>query len=153
MRISDWSSDVCSSDLKVKELAESALAEAGKGIALSETAKAAIDEALIAMNEVKGRLDEAEQKIARKGNDDEVSHKSAGYKVIEDEGVKTFMASTRFSPVCGSISAAPSPWPTSARRLNCSPLSLSISSDRQARVVISHAPHPGPTPPPRAATK
>jgi HK97 family phage major capsid protein len=80
---------------KVKELAESALAEAGKGIALSETAKQVIDEALVAMNEVKGRLDEAEQKIARKGGGEEVSHKSAGYKVIEDDAVKTFMASPR----------------------------------------------------------
>jgi HK97 family phage major capsid protein len=76
----------------VKEIAEKAVAEAEKGVPLATTAKELADEALLGMNEAKSRLDELEQKMARKGADEREAFKTAGYQVIEDEGVKAFMA-------------------------------------------------------------
>lgn len=55
----------------VKAIAEKALAEAEKGIPLSTTAKELADQALTGMNEAKARLDEVEQKLARRGAADD----------------------------------------------------------------------------------
>src|SRR3546814_10589503 len=55
MRISDWSSDVCSSDLQ----------------------------AITGMNESKARLDEIEQKMARKGSGEGDERKSLGEMATE----------------------------------------------------------------------
>jgi HK97 family phage major capsid protein len=45
--------------------------------------------------ELKARLDDAEQKLARKSTDQSTGFKSAGYRFIEDDGVKAFMADQR----------------------------------------------------------
>jgi HK97 family phage major capsid protein len=79
----------------VKEIAEKALAEAEKGTPLATTAKELADEAITGMNEAKTRLDELEQKIARKGEDDGPSFKSAGEMFVENDDVKAFMAAGR----------------------------------------------------------
>lgn len=80
----------------VKEIAEKALAEAKKGIDMSASFKQLADEALSGMNEAKARLIELEQKAVRSGNGDEPhAHKSAGYQFIENEGVKSMMASPK----------------------------------------------------------
>jgi HK97 family phage major capsid protein len=76
----------------VKEIAEKAVAEAEKGVPLANTAKELADEALTGMNEAKARLDELEQKMARKAEIEGTEFKTAGYQVIEDEEVKSFMA-------------------------------------------------------------
>lgn len=52
---------------EVKAIAEKALAEAEKGIPMSKTAKELADQALTSLNETKARLDELEQKAARRG--------------------------------------------------------------------------------------
>lgn len=75
----------------VKELAEKALAEAGKGVTMSETAKQAVDEALTGMNEAKARLDEIEQKMVRGGNEPQ-PQKTPGQMLTDDEGIKSFIA-------------------------------------------------------------
>lgn len=80
---------------ELKAIAEDAVGKASKGETLSEGAKQKADEALTAANEAKARLDEVEQKIARKGGDEKVSRKSAGYQFIENEGVKAFLANPR----------------------------------------------------------
>lgn len=51
------------------------------------------DEAFKEHNEAKARLDELEQKMARRGSEERISQKSAGYIVAEDEAVKSFAAS------------------------------------------------------------
>ena len=56
---------------EVKALAEEALGKAAKGEELSASTKQLADEALTALNEAKARLDEVEQKLARKKQDDE----------------------------------------------------------------------------------
>jgi len=75
----------------VKGLAEKALAEASKGVKLSETDKQAIDEALVGMNEVKGRLDELEQKTARTGPEGGARVQTPGQAYAENDDVKAFM--------------------------------------------------------------
>ncbi|RZJ46280.1 MAG: phage major capsid protein, partial [Brevundimonas sp.] len=76
----------------VKSIAEKALAEAEKGIPMSEAAKELADQAITGMNEAKARVDDLEQKMARRGGDTAEGRKSAGYAYIENDDVKSFMA-------------------------------------------------------------
>jgi HK97 family phage major capsid protein len=80
---------------EVKSFAEQIEGRVKVGEDFSKSAKEQIDDALNSMNEAKARLDEMEQKIARKGEEQNVGFKSAGYRFIEDEGVKSFMADQR----------------------------------------------------------
>jgi HK97 family phage major capsid protein len=70
---------------KVKELAEKALAEAEKGVPLSQAAKELA---------AKARLDEMEQKMARQPSADQRAA-TAGERFIEDESFKSFAGQTR----------------------------------------------------------
>lgn len=76
----------------VKGIAEDAIGKAKAGEKLTEAAATKADEALTAMNESKARLDDLEQKMARRGNDMPERAKSAGYQYIENEDVKSFLA-------------------------------------------------------------
>ncbi|MDP4024453.1 phage major capsid protein [Methylobacterium sp. NEAU 140] len=78
----------------VKAIAEKALAEAQKGTPLASTAKELADQAISGMNEAKARLDEVEQKMARRGEPGD-RHLTAGERVVEDEGLKSFASQTR----------------------------------------------------------
>lgn len=73
---------------EVKAIAEKALAEAEKGIPMSATAKELADQALTGMNEAKTRLDELEQKMARRGAQPEGEQKSIGQQYIESDEYK-----------------------------------------------------------------
>ena len=66
----------------VKEIAEKALAEAGKGIEMSGTVKELADQALAGMNEAKTRMDELEQKVAA-GSREPEERKSLGQMATE----------------------------------------------------------------------
>lgn len=79
----------------VRAIADEALGKAKHGESLTSDVKELADEALIKVNEAKARMDEIEQKIARKGNDEPARARSAGYAVIEDENVKAFMSNVR----------------------------------------------------------
>jgi HK97 family phage major capsid protein len=79
---------------KVKEIAEKALAEAEKGVPLASTAKELADQAITGMNEAKARLDELEQKMARRG-EQQAGAGSPGEVFINDEGFKAFASQTR----------------------------------------------------------
>ena len=75
---------------EVKAVAEQAIAEAKKGVELSESLKQKADEGLLATNELKAQLTEIEQKIARRpGPTDQVEQKSLGEIVISNEDVKS----------------------------------------------------------------
>jgi HK97 family phage major capsid protein len=78
---------------QVKALAEEALGKAQKGEDLSAATKQLADEAIVGMNEAKARLDELEQKIARKGADDETRPRSIGEQVLAADEMKAFLAS------------------------------------------------------------
>ncbi|NBJ13330.1 phage major capsid protein [Microvirga arsenatis] len=79
---------------KVKEIAEKALAEAEKGVPMAATAKELADQAILGMNEAKARLDEMEQKLARRREQSD-SERTAGQRFVEDEGFKAFAGQTR----------------------------------------------------------
>lgn len=74
----------------VKEIAEKAVAEAKKNGDLSEGLKEKADENLLAMNELKARLDEFEQKAARSGGEGD-REKSIGEQFVENDKVKEFL--------------------------------------------------------------
>ena len=54
-----------------------------------------VDEALTLMNEAKTRLDEVEQKQARRGDDGQVEQKSLGQQMFESEQFKSFAENPR----------------------------------------------------------
>ncbi|MDP9837594.1 HK97 family phage major capsid protein [Neorhizobium huautlense] len=79
---------------KVKEIAEKALAEAEKGTPLATTAKELADEAIKGMNDAKARLDELDQKMARRGGDGDDA-RTAGQMFVDDENFKAFAGQNR----------------------------------------------------------
>jgi len=78
----------------VKAIAEKALAEAEKGVPMATTAKELADQALTALTEAKGRMDEMQQQIDRRGVDGD-EQLTAGARFVEDEGFKSFAGQTR----------------------------------------------------------
>jgi HK97 family phage major capsid protein len=75
----------------VQTIAKDALDRAEKGEPLTAEAKQKADEALIAANEAKTRLDEIEQKMARGGKADDAGKKSIGEQFVEGDHVKQFI--------------------------------------------------------------
>lgn len=79
---------------EVKAIAEKALADAKKGIDMTAAAKELADAALIAMNEAKARLDDLEQKAARRGGgSDPEQNRTIGQQFVESEAYKNLAAS------------------------------------------------------------
>lgn len=70
---------------KVKEMAEELKGKMEKGEKLSQSAVTKADEALVAMNELKARLDEVEQKQARRGGDGESQYQSVGHEFVKSQ--------------------------------------------------------------------
>ena len=79
---------------KVKEYGEELKGKMANGEQLSQTAKQKADEAIVAMNELKARLDDLEQKSARRGDAPEKA-KSLGAQVVESEAFKAMQADPR----------------------------------------------------------
>lgn len=79
---------------EVKEAGEKALAEAKKGIEMGEAQKARVDEMLVKQGELMGRLDDVEQKSARreKGIDAE---KSLGAQLVENSDFQSLCKAGR----------------------------------------------------------
>jgi HK97 family phage major capsid protein len=78
---------------QVKAIADEALGKSAKGEDLSAATKQLADEALVGMNEAKARLDELEQKLARRGPEDQARHQSVGEQVMASEEIKSFLES------------------------------------------------------------
>jgi HK97 family phage major capsid protein len=74
---------------EVKGIAENALGKAERGESLTGPAKELADQAIAGMNEVKGRFDEFEQKMARRGNEDEHASMSVGDQFINSDEFKS----------------------------------------------------------------
>ena len=77
----------------LKAVATDALGRAEKGEGLTAAAKQTADEALTAVNEAKARLDDIDQKLARRVEEVATSQKSIGQQFVENESVKAFIAS------------------------------------------------------------
>ncbi|HEU0045086.1 phage major capsid protein [Sphingomonas sp.] len=76
----------------VKGLAEEAIGRLDKGELLTPEYKSKIDAALLVMNETKGRMDEAEQKLAKRGSGQPGGEKSIGAQYVESDQFKQAFA-------------------------------------------------------------
>ena len=76
---------------EVKKIAQDAIGKAEKGEPLTQAAKEKADEALLGMNETKGRLDELEQRLVREGGGDDEKVKSLGEQFVESEAAKQML--------------------------------------------------------------
>lgn len=70
---------------KVKEMAEELKGKMENGEKLSQSAVTKADEALVAMNELKARLDDLEQKAYRRAGDGEPQYKSMGEEFVNSQ--------------------------------------------------------------------
>jgi HK97 family phage major capsid protein len=75
---------------QVKEHAEKAIAEAKKGFDMAQSQKDRVDELLTKQGELQAQVQELNQKMARRGAEQEQGEKSAGYTFIESERFKSF---------------------------------------------------------------
>lgn len=77
---------------QVKQTGEKALAEAKKAGDMSVETKASVDGLLVKQGELMARLQAAEQKLDRRGNDDEeAAEKTAGQQLIEHKEFKEWV--------------------------------------------------------------
>lgn len=123
---------------QVKEAGEKALAEAAKGVTMSEAQKERIDNLLTEFNGLKASITELEQKAVRRpGADGQDEFKSAGQRVVESEAFKGMDSSARKSMrvamerkdllnVTGTVGAG------------ASPANSLVGPNRQAGII--HAP-------------
>jgi HK97 family phage major capsid protein len=76
---------------EVRAKAEKAVAEAQRGIKLTEDQKGVIDELMTKQSAARAELDELLQKFARRGNENQIiTPNTPGYKFIESEAFKSF---------------------------------------------------------------
>ena len=80
---------------EVKAIADEALGKIAKGEDLTKSVKELADQAITGLTEAKARLDDVEQKMARKAGEIVETVKSAGYTFIENDEVKAFLANPR----------------------------------------------------------
>lgn len=73
---------------QVREHGEKALAEAKKGVDMSTGVKATVDELLVKQSEYVARLDDLEQKAARRSQEQAVGEKSLGAQFVENDAFK-----------------------------------------------------------------
>lgn len=77
----------------LREKAEKAVAEATRGIQMTESQKGVIDELMVKTNEARADLDDLLQKFARRaGGSEIITPDTPGYKFIESEAFKAFQA-------------------------------------------------------------
>lgn len=77
---------------ELKAIAVDALGKAEKGEPLAAGAKEKADEAIIAVNEAKARLDEIEQKLVRRGADESDERQSLGDMFVNSDIAKKMLA-------------------------------------------------------------
>ncbi|WP_457812042.1 phage major capsid protein [Sinorhizobium meliloti] len=79
---------------QVKEIAEKALAEAAKGVGMTDDLKEKADESLLKMNSLTEQVAEIEQKLARGGGNKTTAEKTIGEQFVEDQWVKDWAQSS-----------------------------------------------------------
>lgn len=79
---------------QVKEIAEKALAEAAKGVGMTDDLKEKADESLLKMNALTEQVADIEQKLARGGGNKNTPEKTIGEQFVEDQGVKDWLQSS-----------------------------------------------------------
>lgn len=79
----------------VQNIAKDALGRVEKGEPLAQGAKEEADKALVAANEAKARLDDIEQKLARRGSSETDEQKSLGEQFVESDSFKSLINDPR----------------------------------------------------------
>lgn len=79
---------------QIKEIAEKALAEAAKGVGMTDDLKEKADESLLKMNALTEQVADIEQKLARGGGTKNTPEKTIGEQFVEDQGVKDWAQSS-----------------------------------------------------------
>jgi HK97 family phage major capsid protein len=77
---------------EVRAIASDAIAKAAKAEEMTQAEKEKADEKLVEMNTTKGRLDDLEQKLARRGSAAPSTPRTPGYQFVESDEVKAFCA-------------------------------------------------------------
>lgn len=80
---------------QVREKAEKAVAEAARGITMTEGVKDQVDELMTKQNEARAELDELIQKMARRHTEEKASPNTPGYNFIESAQFKARQAGER----------------------------------------------------------
>lgn len=94
---------------EVKSAGEKAIAEAAKAGNMSAETKAKVDEMLVKQGELQARLQEAEQKLDRRGSSEEEEHKSAGAEFVNSKEFKSYVEGGNFRKgFTGSVKAVTS---------------------------------------------
>lgn len=81
---------------EVKSAGEKALKEAKNAGDLSAETKGKVDELLVKQGELQARLQEAEQKLDRRGSSGEMEHKTAGAEFVNSEKFKEYVEAGNF---------------------------------------------------------
>ena len=118
---------------QVKKMADQTATEIKNLGRINEETKAAADQALIRMNEMNARVDEIEQKLARRGGGEQQDgYKSHGRQFVESDQVKAMMA--RGAHFRGSVSLEMKAV-TSASASGSSASTALVVADRQPGIV------------------
>lgn len=93
--------EIVSAELKrigdqVKEFGEKAIKEAKSAGDMSAETKGKVDELLVKQGELQARLQEAEQKLDRRGAEGEQEHKTAGSEFVNSDAYKAYIAEANF---------------------------------------------------------
>lgn len=94
---------------EVKSFGEKALKEAKTAGEMSAETKGKVDELLVKQGELQARLQEAEQKLDRRGSNEEIEHKTAGAEFVNSEKFKEYVDAGNFRKgFTGSVKAVTS---------------------------------------------
>lgn len=74
---------------QVREKAEKAVAEAARGITMTESVKGQVDDLMTKQSEARAELDDLIQKMARRHTEEKASPNTPGYAFIESEAFKS----------------------------------------------------------------
>lgn len=120
---------------QVKAAGEQALAEAAKGVKMSEEQKARVDEMLVKQGELQAQMQEVEQKLARRPGDDEDadSRKSFGQRFVDAEGFKKAQAAGEIHRRGGGRVSME----IDSKAINTAATGAAVIADRQAGVIMT----------------
>lgn len=117
---------------QVREHGEKALAEAKKGVDMSTGVKATVDELLVKQSEYVARLDDLEQKAARRSQEQATGEKSLGAQFVENEAFKKAHESGDLRRKGGRVSVD-----MSVKAIVTSSTGAGVIADRQPGIITT----------------
>ena len=115
---------------QLKEHGEKALAEAKRGITMTEGVKQTVDELLVKQGEQVARLDDLEQKAARRSQEQATGEKSLGAQFVENDAFKKAHESGELRRKGGRVSVD-----MSVKAIVTSSTGAGVIADRQPGII------------------